>query len=473
LRGSDRRILLLSVLRSGMLERRMIMRALSCAGLLALTAVMVDAQDSAVAPRRIAIKAARLIDGTGTTPVTNAVVLIEGDKIMAVGRALPIPAGTRVIDLGAATLLPGLIDCHTHITGQPEDYYADIFRKTPIDIAVSAHIYARRTLDAGFTTVRDVGASEFIDVALRNAINRGQVVGPRMQVATLAVGSTGGHNDLVGFSPYLKFGTFSGVADGIDEIRRLIRFQVKNGADLIKLIATAGVLSEEESVGAPQYTEEEMRAAVDEARMWGRRVAAHAHGAEGIKRALRAGVASIEHGSLLDEEGIRLMRERGTYLVADIYNDDYILAEFLKLGYPQRIIDKERLVGRLQRENFQRAVRAGVKIAFGSDAGVYPHGWNAKQFAHMVRWGLTPMQAIQAATTSAADLPGWSDQVGRISPGRYADLVAVRGDPLADITELERVQFVMKGGVVHRSEIAGVAAEPASRSATQSPGSAP
>jgi imidazolonepropionase-like amidohydrolase len=295
-----------------------------------------------------------------------------------------------------------------------------------------------------------VGASEFIDVALRNAINRGDVAGPRMQVATLTVGATGGHGDTNGFSPYLKFSGFSGLADGVDEIRKLVRFEVKYGADLIKILATAGVLSEEESVGAPQFSQEEMNAIVEEARMWGKRVAAHAHGAEGIKRAVRAGVTSIEHGSLIDDEGIKLMKERGTYLVADIYNDDYILAEFAKLGYPEKIIEKERVVGRTQRENFQKAVKAGVKIAYGTDAGVYPHGWNAKQFAHMVKWGLTPIQAIQAATINAADLLGWNDKVGVIAPGAFADIIAVDGDPLKDVTELERVKFVMKGGEVYK-----------------------
>jgi imidazolonepropionase-like amidohydrolase len=296
-----------------------------------------------------------------------------------------------------------------------------------------------------------VGAGEFIDVALKKAVEAGTVPGPRMQVATLAVGSTGGHNDIVGFSPYLKFGQFLGVADGEDEIRRLVRLEVKNGADVIKLIATAGVLTEEQSAGAPQYSESEMRAVVEEAAMWGKRVAAHAHGAEGIKRAVRAGVASIEHGSLLDEEGIRLMKERGTYLVSDIYNDDYILAEYARLGYPEKIIEKERQVGRLQRANFRKAAKAGVKIAFGTDAGVYPHGWNAKQFAYMVRWGMTPLEAIRSATVKAADLLGWSDRVGAIGPGLYADLIAVRGDPLRDITELQRVTFVMKGGQVYKS----------------------
>ncbi|HET9986517.1 MAG TPA: amidohydrolase family protein [Longimicrobiales bacterium] len=404
-------------------------------------------------PHTIAIRAARLIDPKSGTVVANPVVVVEGDKIVAVGPGLAVPRGAEVVDLGAATLLPGLIDCHTHVTSQPGDYMEDLFRKTPIDVAVTAHIYARRTLEAGFTTIRDVGAAEFIDVALRNAINRGDIPGPRMQVATLTVGATGGHGDVVGFSPYLKFGSFSGIADGPDEIRKLIRFEVKNGADVIKLLASAGVLSEEESVGAPQFSQEEMNVVVQEAAMWGRKVAAHAHGTEAIKRAVRAGVASIEHGSILDDEAIQLMKEHGTYLVADIYNDDYILAEYARMGYPQKIIDKEKLVGRTQRESFRRAAQAGVKIAFGTDAGVYPHGWNAKQFAKMVQWGLTPMQAIQAATVNAADLLGWSDKVGAVAPGLFADLVAVEGDPLKDVTELERVKWVMKGGTVYRNEI--------------------
>jgi len=399
-------------------------------------------------PTRLAIRAARLIDGRGGAPLANPVVLVEGERITAVGAGLRIPEGTQVIELRGMTLLPGFIDAHTHITSQPTNYYEDNFRRSPIDVAVRAHIYAKRTLDAGFTTVRDVGSAEFIDVALRKAIDRGEIEGPRIVAATLAVGSTGGHADLSGFSPYLEFNTFSGIADGVDEIRKLIRTEIKRGAEVIKLVAGAGVLSEEESVGAPQFSQEEMTAAVEEAAMWHRRVAAHAHGAEAIKRAIRAGVASVEHASFIDDEGIRLAKERGTYLVMDIYNDDYIVAEYGRLGYPETILEKERLVGRTQRENFRRAVQAGVKLAFGTDAGVYPHGWNARQFAKMVEWGMTPMQAIQAATVNAADLLGRADQVGVVAPKLYADLVAVPGDPLADITELERVRWVMKGGKV-------------------------
>jgi imidazolonepropionase-like amidohydrolase len=409
----------------------------------------------------VLIKAGRLIDVKTGSLLSDQAILIEGERIKDVGAWAQVsgraPAGAKLIDLSGAVVMPGFIDCHTHITSQSGNYYERLFRQSPIDTAVVAHIYARRTVEAGFTTVRDVGSGEFIDVALRNAINKGDIVGPRMQVATLGIGATGGHADLTGFSPYLKFGQFSGIADGIDEIRKQVRFEVKNGADLIKMIATAGVLSEEESVGAPQYSQAEMNAVVEEAAMWGKKVAAHAHGAEGIKRAVRAGVASIEHGSLLDEEAIKLMKERGTYLVADIYNDDYILAEFTRLGYPEKVIEKERSIGRLQRESFQRAVRAGVKIAFGSDAGVYPHGWNGKQFAHMVRWGLTPMQAIQAATVNAADLLGWSEQVGSIEAGRYADIIAVSGDPIKDITVLERIEFVLKGGQLIKNAISPAA----------------
>jgi imidazolonepropionase-like amidohydrolase len=339
------------------------------------------------------------------------------------------------------------------VTSQSEDYYTDTFRRSPIDEAVRAPTYARRTLEAGFTTVRDVGAAEYIDVALRNAINDGTVIGPRMAVATLALSATGGHGDLNGFSPYLHFDTFSGVADGVDELRKKVRENIKRGADLIKLLASAGVLSEEESVGAPQYSQEEMNAVVAEAAMWGRKTAAHAHGAEAIKRAVRAGVASIEHGGLVDEEGVRLMKERGTYLVPDIYSDVYVLEHGTEQGWPSKILEKERWLRGQQDVHWSRAYKAGVKFAFGTDAGVYPHGQNARQFALLVKHiGISPMDAIRMATVNAADLIGWSDRVGRAAPGLYADLIAVSGDPLADISELERVRWVMKGGVVYKDE---------------------
>ena len=408
------------------------------------------ATETVAAPKRLALRAAQLIDGSGAAPLRDAVVLIEGDRITAVGSGLAIPAGTEVIELGSATLTPGLIDCHTHITGESGDYYQRLVRQSSIDQAVRAHVYAERTLLAGVTSIRNLGADDFVDIALQRAIDDGLVSGPRIAAAGHGIGSTGGHADLTGTSPYLHVDGFSGVADGVEAVRLKVREQVKYGAGVIKMVATAGVLSEEDSVGAPQYTQEEMNALVDEAHRWERKVAAHAHGAEGIKMAVQAGVDSIEHGSFIDDEGIRLMKQHGTWLVADIYNDDYILAEFGRLNYPQKILDKERLVGRVQRENFRKAAKAGVKIAYGTDAGVYPHGGNGKQMAKMVEWGLTPMQAIQSATGKAAELLGWDQKLGRIAPGLYADLIAVQDDPLKDIREFERVQFVMKGGVVYK-----------------------
>jgi len=405
------------------------------------------------------IKAGRMIDALTCKVLTNQLILIDHDTIKAVGSNIAIPAGAKIIDLSNATVLPGLIDCHTHITQQPgENYYDDIFRKTPIDYAIIAHIYAKRTLEAGFTSIRDVGSAAFMDVALMNAINNGDIPGPRIEPATLFIGSTGSHGDLDGFSPYIDWigpKQMSGVANGVDEVRAQVRYNIKYGAQVIKFGASAGVLTEEESVGAPQFTQEEMNAIVDEAHLWGKKACAHAHGTIAIKMAVKAGVASIEHGSFLDDEAIAMMKERGTYLVADIYNDDYILSDYAKHGTPQKIIDKEKLVGKTQRLSFQKAVKAGVKIAFGTDAGVYPHGWNGRQFKYMVKFGLTPMQAIQAATVNAADLLGWTSKVGSITPGKYADIVAVTNDPLTDITTLEHVQFVMKGGMVYKDEIGG------------------
>jgi len=431
---------------------------LGCIATTALRAA--DAAAPAAAPAFTVVKAAHVINPATGTVLSGQLVVIEGDRVKAVvpvadlATVIPPDAKVTTIDLGGATILPGLIDCHTHVTGQPENFYEDIFRKSPIDEAVTSHVYARRTLEAGFTTIRNVGADNYVDFALRNAINSGKIPGPRILASGPPLSATGGHGDLNGMSPYVRFeGDINGVVDGVDAIRKKVRENIKYGADLIKILASAGVLSEEESVGAPQFSLEEIKAAVDEAAMWGRKVAAHAHGTEAIKMAIRAGVASIEHASLIDDEGIQLAKEHGTYLVPDIYNDDYILAEYAKMGFPEKMLAKERQVGRLQRENFSRAVKAGCKIAYGTDAGVYPHGWNGKQFRHMVKWGLTPMQAIQSATTSAADLLGWKTKVGQLAPGFYADLVAVKGDPLADVTVLENVDFVMKGGVIYKNKL--------------------
>lgn len=410
---------------------------------------------SAQAPKVTVIRAGRLIDTVNGRVLENQTIIVEGDRIKAVGSNLTVPSGAEVIDLSKMTVMPGFSDSHVHITGQAGgDYYESLFRRTVIDEAVTAHIYAKRTLDAGFTTVRSLGSGPFVEISLRDAINRGEVPGPRILAANTYIGSTGSHGDLTGFSPWLGDRTppeMSGVADGVEEVRKKVRYLIKYGADVIKFGATAGVLTEEASVGAPQYSQEEMNAIVEEAHLHGIKVAAHAHGAEGIKMAIKAGVDSVEHGSFLDDEGIRMMKERGTFLSADIYNDDYILAEYSKFNTPQKIIEKEKLVGRVQRENFRKAVQAGVKIAFGTDAGVYPHGWNAKQFAKMVEWGMTPMGAIQASTVSNADLFGWSDRIGSITAGKFADIVAVEGDPLKNISILEKIDFVMKGGKVYKS----------------------
>jgi len=403
-----------------------------------------------------AIKAGKLIDVVSGTVLTNQVILIDSNKISYIGNSVDIPKDAEIIDLSNATVLPGLVDCHVHMSWQAgENYYEDIFRKTPIDLAIRAPIYARRTLEAGFTMVRDAGSVQLIDISLRKAINDGSIAGPRMLVSTFAIGSTGGHADLTGFNPDIDWKgnkDYTGVADGVDEIRKRVRNDIKWGADWIKFMASGGVLSEEETAGLPQYSFEEMKALCEEAHLWGKKVCAHAHGSEAIKMAVKAGVSSIEHGSLIDDEGIQLMKQKGVYLVADIYNDDYILAQFTRKGYPEKILNKERMIGKLQRENFQKAAKSGVKIAFGTDAGVYPHGWNGKQFYYMVKFGLTPMQAIQSATINASDLLEWKDKTGSISTGKLADIVAVEGNPLDDITTLEHVKFVMKDGTVYKNE---------------------
>jgi len=418
--------------------------------ILLLSIANVQAQEATIT----VIKAGKLIDVENGKVLTNQIILVRHDSIIQVGANISIPKGASIIDLSKYTVLPGLIDCHTHITGQPSgDYYADIFRKSPVDVAVTAHLFAKKTLDAGFTTVRDLGSVGLVDVALRNAINNGDIAGPTILAATTYIGSTGSHGDLNGYSPFLQLNNgkgLTGVANGVDAVREQVRFNIKYGADVIKFGASAGVLSEEESVGGPQYSQEEMNAIVSETKMWGKKAAAHAHGAEAIKMAVKAGVASIEHGSLVDAEGIQLMLANGTYLVSDVYDDEYILAEYAKLGFPEKIINKERLVGRLQRENFQKAVEAGVKIAYGTDAGVYPHGWNGKQFKWMTRYGMTPMTAIQSATVNAADLLGISKNSGSITAGKKADIIAVLINPLDDVTSLENVQFVMKAGTVYK-----------------------
>ncbi|PYP92890.1 MAG: Xaa-Pro dipeptidase [Candidatus Angelobacter sp. Gp1-AA117] len=415
------------------------------------------------APRITYIRAGRLFDGTSDSTRENVVIVVQDERIQSIGPAAStkFPAGATVIDLSHATVLPGLIDCHTHL-GARADRYDEIsrFKDSPFQSAFAAVVNARKTLEAGFTSVRDVGSHPFLAVDLRNSIKEGLVPGPRIVASGPAISITGGHGDLNNYSPQTRVIMFPeerdfAIADGVDQIRHVVRAQVKYGVDVIKIIATGGVLSKGDSPGAPQFTPEELKAAADEAHMAGRKIAAHAHGTQGIKNAILAGIDSIEHASLIDEEGIRLAKEHGTYLVMDIYNDDYILGMAPQFGLPQENIDKEKMVGRLQRENFQKAFQAGAKMAFGTDAGVYPHGDNAKQFFYMVKFGMTPAQAIHAATTNAADLIGRSKDVGSIEPGKYADIIAVSADPLQDVRVLENVGFVMKGGVVYKNLIAG------------------
>jgi len=424
-------------------------RILGIAASLCLLAGLAPAQETKVPPKTIAVKAAHLIDAKAGRVLEQQVVLIVGERIEKVGSAkeIQVPAGATVIDLGSATLLPGLIDSHVHLTFDPQHSgYKSLGISVPRQTLTGAK-NARLTLEVGFTTVRNVGAAGYSDVALRDAINAGEIPGPRMMVSGPALGSTGGHCDENLLAPEFAHHD-EGVADGVAAILAKTREVIKYGADVIKFCASGGVFSKGDLPGTEQYSPAEMTALVEEAHRQGRKVAAHAHGAQALIDAAKAGVDSIEHGSLIDEEGIRTMKQHGTYLVADIYNDDFILGLGKQYGFTDEMLEKERMVGQQQREGFRKAAQAGVKIAFGTDAGVYPHGGNAKQFAYMVKYGLTPMQAIQSATVNAADLLGWSNQVGSLEPGRFADLIAVEGDPLKDVTTLEHVKFVMKGGEV-------------------------
>jgi len=399
------------------------------------------------------VLAGKLLDVRAGRLLTDQVIVIRGERIERVVPAseAALPHGANVIDLSGATVLPGLIDAHDHITG---DHRFHGYRALSISVprqTLYGVLGARKTLAAGFTTVRNVGASGYADVALRDAINDGEILGPRMLVSGPALGITGGHCDNNLLPPEYNHRA-QGVADGPWAARAKVREIIKYGADLIKFCATGGVLSKGDDVGVLQYTLEEMQAIVAEAHKLGRKVAAHAHGAEGIKTAILAGVDSIEHASLIDDEGIRLARERGTFLVMDIYNDTFILEHGAAVGILPESLEKERQIGQAQRDNFRRAHQAGVRIAFGTDGAVYPHGDNAKQFAYMVEYGMTPLEAIQAATIHAAELLGWADRVGALEPGKFADLIAVEGDPLADVALLEKVGFVMKGGKVARDD---------------------
>ncbi len=408
----------------------------------------------------VVLKAARLIDGTGAPPISNAVVVVTDNKITAVGdaRSVRVPAGAKVIDLGDVTLLPGFIDAHTHLVGRvlgdPEGD-TSVVRDYDSFAAIISVMHARDTLMAGFTSVRNVGSSgRFDDMALRKAINEGWIIGPRMETAGHAIGITGGHCDENGFRPGLiQLGPMDGVANGPEEIRAAVRYQIKYGADVIKTCATGGVLSEGDAVGATQYSFEELKALVDEANKLDRKVAAHAHGTEGIKLAVRAGVSSIEHGSFLDEEGARMMVERGTFLVPTLSAAEAV-ERAAKTGVLKGLrAEKALAAAAAVRHSIKLAVANKIQIALGTDAGVIPHGTNAREFFLMVDWGgMSPMESIMAGTMNGARLLGWDKNLGSLTVGKWADIVAVSGDPLKDIHAMERSVFVMKNGVVYRRD---------------------
>lgn len=413
-----------------------------------------QSQQSQQSQQATVVKASRMIDPRRDTPIDDAVVVVRGDSIEAAGSAaeVKVPPGARTIDLTGYTILPGLIDCHVHITGNPGDGGdTQRLREGVAYDAIYGVVNAKATLEAGFTTIRNVGAPGYADVALRNLIARGLVPGPRMWVATQSLGATGGHADINGWSPDIQLPGTAQIVDGVDDLRKAVRTQVKFGADLIKVTATGGVLSSGDALTAQQYSFEELKAIVDTARMLGRKVAAHAHSPAGMNDAIRAGVASIEHGSLIDDEGIRLAKEHGTYVVPTLYTLDFIIQEGKEYGVPDYSVEKAKSIEKMQRERLGAAFHAGVKFAYGTDAGVFPHGRNAKDFRILVeQLDVRPIEAIRMATLSAAELIGIADRAGTLEPGKWADLIAVAGNPLQDITLLENVRFVMKAGVVEK-----------------------
>ncbi|MEO6724687.1 MAG: amidohydrolase family protein [Blastocatellia bacterium] len=397
----------------------------------------------------VAIKAGHVLDVRTGKITSNAFILIEGNRITAVGPNITVPPGAEVIDLKDKTLLPGLIDCHTHLTFEPSQMgYSSLGISVPRSALTGAK-NARITLEAGFTTVRNVGASGYADIALRDAINAGDVPGPRIDASGPALGITGGHCDNNMLAPEFHH-IDEGVADGVSAVMQKTREVIKYGADVIKICSTGGVLSLGDDPKASQYTMEEMKAIVAEAHRLGRKVAAHAHGGDGIKLAVLAGVDSIEHGTYIDDEAVKLMKERGTYLVPTLYLGDWFLENYQRMGIPAQMAAKGKEVMPAARINIGRAFKQGVPVAFGTDAAVYPHGLNAHEFAVYVKLGMTPLQAIQTATVHASKLLGWEDCIGAIEAGKFADLIAVDGDPTKDVTELERVKWVMKGGIVFK-----------------------
>lgn len=426
----------------------------SIVGLVFVVALFAIPFSGQSAPQTVVLHAGHLLDVRTGKLLSDQTLVIESGKITSVGPSAQAnaPAGAVRIDLPDTTVLPGLIDAHTHLTMDPKFGYERLAISIPREALIGAK-NARVTLEAGFTTVRNVGASGFTDVALRDAINAGDVPGPRMLVSGPLIGITGGHCDN-NMLPSEYHAVGDGVADGIAEVQHRVRENIKYGADLIKICATGGVLSLGDNPQASQFTLEEMKAIVADAHRLGRKVAAHAHGAEGIRWAVEAGVDSIEHGSYIDDAGIALMKEHGTYLVPTLYLGDWMIENAEQTHLPAPLLAKAREVIPAARKNIAHAFASGVKVAFGTDAAVYPHGLNAHEFAVMVKLGMTPLQAIQASTLNAADLLGWSGKVGALEPGVWGDVIAVEGDPLKDVTTLERVKFVMKGGQVVRNDYA-------------------
>ncbi len=413
------------------------------------------AQQAPPAAQVTVIRAGKLIDVEAGRVQTNQMILVRGGKIEAIGENLPVAAGAAVIDLSKMTVLPGLIDCHTHLADLAEGEPLLVLQKSAVEIAYAAIPNARVTLLGGFTTVRDVGVYRaFNDVAMRDAIARGYIIGPRMFVAGAYITISGGAGAMTGLARdiQLPLDLRYGEANSPWEVRQKIRELAHRGADHIKILSTGAVLTHGSNAKSLEFTPEELHAAVDEASNFGLRVEAHAHAAEGIKNAIRAGVASIEHATLIDDEGIALAKEHGTYLDMDIYDEECIQDAGKAHKTPADFLEHDRDLGAIQRSNFTKAVRAGVRMSFGTDAGVCPHGINARQFAFMVKYGMTPMQAIQSATSNAADLLGKSDLLGSLKPGKYADIIAVSGNPLEDVRLLENVKFVMKEGKIYKQE---------------------